>query len=120
MFEEIREKIAKSNEQRVKMALTIMNVMKHSQSASIEMRAAVAASMLDMLQTDMLPEDDALVKFINEGINSVCEDAKKYGVNDLRSQLERSIVTAKQMVEEKMDRINEGDNILNKINFNLN
>ncbi len=67
MFEEIREKIAKSNEQRVKMALTIMNVMKHSKAASIEMRAAVAASMLDMLQTDMMPEDDALVKYLNEG-----------------------------------------------------
>lgn len=120
MFGEILQKIQKSNEQRVKMALTIMNVMRHSQSATIEMRAAVAASMLDMLQTDMLPEDTDLIKFINEGIDVVCEDAKKYGVNDLRSQLEKSIVTAKQMVEEKMDRINEGDSILNNINFNLN
>jgi predicted component of type VI protein secretion system len=120
MFEEIKEKIAKTNEQRVKMALTIMNVMKHSHSASIEMRSAVAASMIDMLNTDMIEEDTDLIKFINEGIDNVCEDAKKYGVNDLRSQLERSITVAKQMVNEKMDRINEGDNILNKINFNLN
>jgi len=120
MFNEIKEKIAKSNEQRVKMALTIMNVMKHSQSASIEMRAAVAASMLDMLQTDMLPEDDALVKFINEGINSVCEDAKRYGVMDLRSKLQESIITAKQIVEEKESRVKDGNDILNNINFNLN
>ena len=120
MFEEIRQKIEKSNEQRVKMALTIMNVMRHSQSATIEMRAAVAASMLDMLQTDMLPEDSDLIKFLNEGIDVVCEDAKKHGVNDLRSQLEQSIISAKKIVEEKMDRINEGDSILNNINFNLN
>ena len=120
MFNEIKEKIAKTNEQRVKMALTIMNVLKHSQSATIEMRAAVAASMLDMLQTDMLPEDDALVKFINEGINVVCEDAKKYGVTNLRDRLQESIITAKQLIEEKEKRIKEGNDILNNFNFNLN
>ena len=120
MFNEIKEKIAKTNEQRVKMALTIMNVLKHSQSASIEMRSAVAASMIDMLQNDMLPEDTDLIRIMNEGIDSVCEDAKRYGVMDLRTKLKESVIAAKQFIEEKEKRIKEGNDILNNFNFNLN
>jgi hypothetical protein len=120
MFKEIREKIEKTNEQRIKMALTLMNVMKHSNAATIELRASVAASLLDMLETDMLPEDDGLIRVINEGIDVVCKDAEKHGVKDLRSRLLETIVVAKKIIDEKIDRVNEGDSILNNINFNLN
>lgn len=120
MLNEIFNKIAKSNEQRVKMALTLMNVMKQSNGASIELRSAVAASMLDMIGTDMIAEDTQLIKILNEGIDIVCEDAKKYGVTDLRSKLEESIVVAKQIIEQKENRVKDGGDILSNINFNLN
>jgi hypothetical protein len=120
MFEEIREKIEKTNEQRIKMALTLLNVMKHSNAATIELRASVAASLLDMLQTDMLPEDGGLIKIINEGIDVVCKDAEQHGVENLRSRLQETIVIAKKIIDDKIDRVNEGDSILNNINFNLN
>ena len=120
MFNEIKEKIEKTNEQRLKMALTLMNVMRHSEGVSMEIRSAVAASMLEMLETDMIDEDRPLIKVLNEGIDVVCDDAKKYGVNDLRSALKKATESARKIVEEKMDRINEGNSILNNINFNLN
>jgi hypothetical protein len=120
MFNEIREKIEKSNEQRLKMALTLINVMRQSEGATIQIRSAIAASLIDMLNNDMLPEDTALINILNEGINLVCEDAKEYGVADLRSKLEETIVTAKEIIEQKENRVKEGDSILNNINFNLN
>jgi predicted component of type VI protein secretion system len=97
-----------------------MNVMRQSEGVTIQIRSSVAASLIDMLNNDMLPEDTALINILNEGINSVCEDAKEYGVTDLRTRLEETIVTAKEIIEQKESRVKEGDSILNNINFNLN
>lgn len=118
MFKEIAEKIAKTNEQRCIMALTLVSVMKHSEGVSIQIRSAVAASLLDMLDTHMLEEDPDLIRVLNEGIDIVCEDAKEYGVKDLRSTLRQTIQTSKQQIEEHLKRVNEGNNILNQINLN--
>jgi hypothetical protein len=118
MFNEIAEKIAKTNEQRCVMALTLVNVMKQSNGASIDLRSAIAASLIDMLDNHMLNEDRDLIRVLNEGIDSVCEDAKQYGVKDLRSALRQTIQTSKQQIEEHLKRVNEGSNILNQINLN--
>ncbi len=118
MFKEIAEKIAKTNEQRCIMALTLISVMKQSEGVSIQVRSAVAASLLDMLDTHMLEEDPDLIRVLNEGIDIVCEDAKKYGVKDLRSTLKQTIQSSKQQVDEYIKRVKEGQNILNQINLN--
>lgn len=118
MFAEIKEKIKKSNEQRIKMALTLINVMKQSESATIQLRSSVAASVLDMLQNDMMPEDDSLIKCLNEGIDSVCEDAKSNGIYDLRNKLNNILSDSRKIIAEKIEREEDGSNILNTINFN--
>jgi len=117
-MKDILERIAKSNEQRCIMALTLINVMKQSEGVSIQVRSSVAASLLDMLDTHMLDEDKDLIRVLNEGIDSVCNDAKEYGVKDLRSALRQTIQISKQHIEEHLKRVDEGQNILNQINLN--
>jgi SET domain-containing protein len=73
-----------------------------------------------MLETSMIDEDIDLVNLINEGIDSVAEDAKEHGVMDLREQLSTTVKKAKQMVEEHIERVNTGNDILSKVNFNNN
>jgi len=118
MFKEIAEKIAKTNEQRCIMALTLVSVMKQSEGVSIQVRSAVAASLLDMLDTHMLEEDPDLIRVLNEGIDKVCEDAKEHGVKDLRSALKKTIEVSKQQIKEHLKRVDEGQSILNQINLN--
>ena len=117
MFKEIMDKIEKANDQRTIMALTLMNVMKH-RDTEFSIRCSVAASMISMLSENMLSEDKPLIKVLEDGINAVCEDAKQLGIDDMRTRLEDSIAHAKQIVEEKYNRINDGNDILNQINLN--
>lgn len=122
MLGEILDKIRKSNEQRLKMACTLVNVMKQSEGATLELRTAVAASLLEMLQYDMLTEDKDLVKLLDEAIESVCTEARETrGVEDLRSNLIAMVERARQMmneITEKEQRVNVGEDILKTINFN--
>lgn len=112
---DIASRIKKTNDQRVVMAFTLLNIMKHSEGVSIQIRSAVAASMLDMLNKHMIPEDRELIKMINDGIDELCEEARvNYGVENLRMGLSNSI----EVAEEQMERIKEGEGILNGINFN--
>ena len=117
MFGEIFDKIRKANEQRVKMALTLLNVMTHNKEASLNIRASVAASLLDMLETDMMEEDKDLVRILNEGIDFICNEAKSHGVDNFRVQLKESVVTARKMAEEQLKRVNEGNGILSQVKF---
>lgn len=122
MLGEILDKIRKSNEQRLKMACTLVNVMKQSEGATLELRTAVAASLLEMLQYDMLTEDRDLVKLLDEAIDYVCTEARETrGVEDLRSSLVEMVERARQMLSEinkKEERVNVGEDILKTINFN--
>lgn len=122
MLGEILDKIRKSNEQRLKMACTLVNVMKQSEGATLELRTAVAASLLEMLQYDMLTEDRDLVKLLDEAIDYVCTEARETrGVEDLRSSLVEMVERARKMIDEinkKEERVNVGEDILKTINFN--
>lgn len=119
-LKEIVERIKKTNEQRMKMMCALVNVMKDNERATIEIRTAVAATMIDMLATDMIDEDEPMIEILNETIDVVCEHAKEYGIEDLRSRLSETIKMAKEIVKEKENRVNEGNEILSNINFNLN
>ena len=115
---DIFERIRKTNDQRAKMAYTLVGVMKHSEHCSIQMRSTVAASMIEMLDNCMIEEDGDLIQLLNGAINEVCEDAKQHGVDDLRSMLEQTIKTANEVLKEKITRVKEADEILSKLNLN--
>ena len=117
-LKDILERIRKTNDQRAKMALTLVGVMKHSEHCSIQMRSTVAASMIEMLDSCMIDEDDDLVNIMNEAINQVCEDAKEHGIDDLRSRLKQTIQYANEVLEEKLNRVKAGDEILSQLNLN--
>ena len=118
MLHGIRERIEKTNEQRITMALLITNVMR-SPLVDITTKSAMVATMLDMLDNSMIEEDDALIKHLNDAIKSVSEEAKEYGHDDLVGTLKR----IRKQVKEKMERVEEGESILKSMNldnFNLN
>jgi len=118
MLSEMLKRIEKTNEQRAKMACTLVAIMKHSDHASLQLRSTIAATFIEMLETSMIDEDSDLIDLINDGINSVAEDAKEHGVDDLREQLSRTVKKAKRMAEEHFERVNAGNDILSKVNFN--
>jgi len=116
---EIIERIRKTNDQRSKMALTLLNVMKQAGQSSLALRSAVAASMLEMLETSMIEEDKDLIGILNEGINDVCKEAKEeHGIEDYRSQLMQTVKFAQSVIDERIGRMKEGEDILSKVNFN--
>ena len=118
-MKEITERIQKTNEQRIKMALTLINVMKHTEQSTLALRSSVAASMIEMIQSSMIQEDSDLIKILNEGIDEVCIQAKEeHGIENYRSRLKDTIDLANRIAVEQNNRVNEGDAILSKVNFN--
>jgi len=117
-FKDVVERIKKTNDQRAKMAYTLVGVMKHSEHCSIQMRSTVAASMIEMLETCMIDEDTELIELMNEAIDEVCKDAKEHGVDDLRSMLKQTIEHTNEVLKEKLNRMNEGDEILSQLDLN--
>jgi len=117
-FKDVVERIKKTNDQRAKMAYTLVGVMKHSEHCSIQMRSTVAASMIEMLETCMISEDTELIQLMNEAIDEVCKDAKEHGVDDLRSMLKQTIEHTNEVLKEKLNRMNEGDEILSQLDLN--
>lgn len=111
-LKEIRERIEKTNEQRITMALLITNVMK-SPMVDIATKSAMAATLLEMLDTSMIAEDGALIKVLNEAINEVNEEAKEHGQYNLIERLNE----IRKDVKGKMDRIDKGTEILKSLNL---
>ena len=116
MFKEIAERIAKTNDQRIKMALTLYNIMKNtSGQADLQLRSAVAASVIEMLDTSMIAEDKDLINLLNEGVDNVCNAVKEqYGITDFRSALNGMI----KQTHEQIERIEQGEDILKSLNLN--
>ena len=101
------------------MALTLINVMKHTEQSTLALRSSVAASMIEMIQSSMIQEDSDLIKILNEGIDEVCIQAKEeHGIENYRSRLKDTIDLANRIAVEQNNRVNEGDEILSKVNFN--
>jgi len=111
-LKEIRERIVKTNQQRVTMALLITNVM-GSPMVDIATKSAMAATLLDMLDTTMIDEDTELIKVLNTAINEVNEEAKEYGQYNLIERLNE----IRNDVKGKMDRIEKGEQILSSLNL---
>ena len=114
MFKELHEKIQKSNDQRIKMAFTLINVMKNSKESTLELRTAVAASIIEMLDSSMMPEDALLVQLFNESIDELCVEAEGKGISNFKDTIRNIIKSAR----EKTEHIIAGESILNNINLN--
>ena len=112
MFNEIRERIEKTNNQRVTMALLITNVMR-SPMVDIATKSAMVATLMEMLETTMIDEDRELIKVLNEAINDVNEEAKEYGQYNLIERLNE----IRNDVKGKMERIENGEQILSSLNL---
>ena len=111
-LKEIRERIEKTNEQRVTMALLITNVMR-SPLVDIATKSAMAATLLNMLDVSMIEEDTQLIKVLNEAINEVNEEAKQYGQDNLIESLNK----IRSDVKEHMERVEQGEEILKGLNL---
>jgi hypothetical protein len=117
-LKEIRERIEKTNDQRVTMALLITNVMV-SPRVDIATKSAMVATILEMLDTTMIAEDAELIKVFRSAIDVVNEEAKRYGQYDFITKLNE----IRSDVKEQMNRIETGEEILKGLkldNINLN
>lgn len=117
-MKEIKWRIDRTNEQRMIMAIVIANLMK-SESVNLELRSSMAASMMDMLEFSMIPEDTSLIKLINDAITEVNESAKKRGVFNLIEKLDE----IRKMARRKTEHESAGESILKSLkldNLNLN
>lgn len=111
-LKEIRQRIEKTNEQRVTMALLITNVMA-SPMVDIATKSAMAATLLNMLDTCMIAEDTELIKVLNTAINEVNEEAKGYGQYNLIEKLNE----IRSDVKAHMERVEKGEEILKGLNL---
>lgn len=115
MFKELTDRIAKTNDQRIKMICTLANVMENEHVGMMELKASVATSMLEMLSTSMIEEDTILIKMLNKSIDKVCSDIEsETGLKDVRERFEMII----EQSREKIQRLETAESILKNINFN--
>ena len=116
----VAERVDKTNKQRMTMAILLKNLMEHP-ATTMELKSSIAATLMDMLDEHMIQEDGSLIKLLNDGIDSVCEEAKEHGVYDLRGQLNAIRKIVKQEIDERNQRIKSADEILKGLNLdNLN
>jgi len=114
-------KIQNLNAQRFTMLVILCNVLE-SPNVEHQTKAAISASLLNMLDSCMNPEDNHLVDLINQSIDNFCEEVEaKKGITDFRTHLLEQVLVAKSMVDklkEKKQRIAEADEILKGICLN--
>ena len=117
--QKIQSRIEKTNEQRISMAVTLVKILKgFDGQVPINVRTHVAAAMISMINSSMIPEDIYLIDSFDAAIDSVCEDAKlELGISNLRVQL-TNIVRGIETEIQKEERISTGASILQSLNLN--
>ena len=111
-LEGVSDRIENTNKQRMTMALLLTNLMKHH-DVTMSIKASIAATIMDMLDECMIPEDGPLKKLFNDAIDGVCEESKEHGVDDLRGQLNK----IRKDCSETIKRQKDGENILKSLNL---
>ena len=115
------DKIQKLSAQRFTMLVILCNVLE-SPNVDYQTKAAISASLLNMLDSCMNPEDKELVELINHSIDNFCEQVEaERGITDFRAHLLEQVLVAKTVVhkiKEKKQRIAEADEILKGICLN--
>ena len=115
-------KIMKLNEQRFSTIVILCNVLDTEEGVSNTVKAAICASLINMLERSMNAEDEPLVNLINNSIDNFCAEVEaERGIQNYRDTLTDSVVLAKKLVDElnkKAKRIQEGEDILKGICLN--
>lgn len=117
------EKGLRINEQRFGLIITLCNIIDTEEGVNDNIKSAICASLINMMQTSFIPgDDDGLVKLINHSIDGFClEMITQKGIEDYRAVLEKQVEQAKTIVDtinKKIERIKEGEDILNNICLN--
>ena len=112
----------KLNEQRFSTIVILCNVLDTEEGVSNTVKAAICASLINMLERSMNAEDEPLVNLINNSIDNFCAEVEaERGIENYRNTLTDSVVLAKKLVDElnkKAKRIQEGEDILKGICLN--
>ena len=111
------------NEQRFAMIIILTNILDSEKGVSNSVKSAVAASLMNMIDMSMIPDDDdALVNLINNSIDNFCKAMEEEtGIENYREKLIQSVNAAKGIVDllnQKIKRIKDGEDILNNICLN--
>ena len=116
------ERMMKLNEQRFSTIVILCNVLDTEEGVSNTVKAAICASLINMLERSMNAEDEPLVNLINNSIDNFCAEVEaERGIENYRNTLTDSVVLAKKLVDElnkKAKRIQEGEDILKGICLN--
>lgn len=117
------EKGLRINEQRFGLIITLCNIIDTEEGVNDNIKSAICASLINMMQTSFIPgDDDGLVKLINHSIDGFClEMITQKGIEDYRAVLEKQVEQAKTIVDtlnKKIERIKEGEDILKNICLN--
>jgi hypothetical protein len=116
------ERMMKLNEQRFSTIVILCNVLDTEEGVSNTVKAAICASLINMLERSMNADDEPLVNLINNSIDNFCAEVEaERGIENYRNTLTDSVVLAKKLVDElnkKAKRIQEGEDILKGICLN--
>ena len=117
------ERAMRVNEQRFAMTIILCNLLEAENGASMSIKSATAASLINMMEMSMIPgDDDTLKNLINNAIDQFCYEVEtKHEIENYRERLMDSVKRAKGLVEEmkaKIDRIKDGEDILKNICLN--
>jgi len=117
----LETKIQKLNEQRFATIVILCNVL-DGDGVDVNIKSAIAASLLNMMDRSMNPEDKPLVQLMNLSIDNFCKQIEESdGIEDYRSQLLSQVLIAKDIIDkikEKEKRISDGETILKGICLN--
>lgn len=112
----------KIHEQRFAFAILLCNIL-DSEEITNDVKSAVAASLLNTIEMSFVPgEDDGLSNLINNSINQFCEKIEEEkGIKNYRAKLLETVKltrNALKLIDEKIQRIREGEDILKGICLN--
>ena len=118
----LEDKTMKLNEQRFATIVILCNVLDTEEGVSDHIKSAISASLINMLERSMNPDDTGLINLINNSIDNFCAEIEaKRGIENYRDTLSETVNIAKKIVGEikkKAQRIKEGEDILKGICLN--
>lgn len=117
------EKGLKVNEQRFALIITLCNVLDTEDGVNNNIKSAICAALINMMQTSFIPgDDDALANLINNSIDNFCREVEEEkGIENYRENLMNQVKLAKTIVDalnKKIERIKDGEDILKNICLN--
>lgn len=113
----------KLNEQRIGFILILCNILEAKKGVNQQIKSAVAASLINIIEFSMIDgDDDELKELINGSIKHFCTEIEtKNNIKDYHLRLKKSVLKTRELIkdiEEKISRIKDGEDILKNICLN--